>query len=163
MFEKDRRAGGAFRYAGLAPMFQEVEANPDSLLRATSATWSRHAGSKGVNFRFATDVTRDPLLLAPFDRIVIATGAAYPLGLGPMADGAAGARRRDTGRSCRSAVMKPEAARLVLLSRARPPPANSFRKLARPGQTVVVIGDAAKAGKSKEAIASAFEAALLGN
>ena len=32
-----------------------------------------------------------------------------------------------------------------------------------PGQTVIVIGDAAKAGKSKEAIASAFEAALLGN
>jgi adenine/guanine phosphoribosyltransferase-like PRPP-binding protein len=33
--------------------------------------------------------------------------------------------------------------------------------LAKPGQTVVVIGDAAQAGKSKEAIASAFEAALL--
>ena len=38
-----------------------------------------------------------------------------------------------------------------------------FRRLARPGQTVIVIGDAAKPGKSKEAIASAFEAALLGN
>jgi hypothetical protein len=34
--------------------------------------------------------------------------------------------------------------------------------LARPGQTVVVIGDAVRAGKSKAAIASAFEAALLG-
>ena len=30
-----------------------------------------------------------------------------------------------------------------------------------PGQTVVTIGDARKAGKSKEAIASAFSAALL--
>ena len=33
--------------------------------------------------------------------------------------------------------------------------------LAKPGQTVIVIGDAAAPGKSKEAIASAFEAALL--
>jgi dimethylglycine catabolism A len=36
-----------------------------------------------------------------------------------------------------------------------------IRRLARPGQTVVTIGDARKAGKSKEAIASAFSAALL--
>ena len=36
-----------------------------------------------------------------------------------------------------------------------------FRTLARPGQRVSVIGDAVKAGKSKDAIASAFEAALL--
>jgi hypothetical protein len=34
--------------------------------------------------------------------------------------------------------------------------------LARPGQIVIAIGDAVKAGKSKEAIASAFEMALLG-
>jgi hypothetical protein len=32
----------------------------------------------------------------------------------------------------------------------------------KPGQIAVVIGDAAHAGKSKPAIASAFEAALLG-
>jgi len=34
--------------------------------------------------------------------------------------------------------------------------------MARPDQRVIVIGDAARAGKSKEAIASAFDAALLG-
>jgi len=33
--------------------------------------------------------------------------------------------------------------------------------LALPGQKVQVIGDAVQAGKSKQAIASAFEAALL--
>jgi hypothetical protein len=33
--------------------------------------------------------------------------------------------------------------------------------MARPGQSVTVIGDAIRAGKSKQAIASAFEAALL--
>jgi 2-C-methyl-D-erythritol 4-phosphate cytidylyltransferase len=34
--------------------------------------------------------------------------------------------------------------------------------LARLGQRVIVIGDAARPGKSKEAIRSAFDAALLG-
>jgi hypothetical protein len=47
--------------------------------------------------------------------------------------------------------------------RARRATAHRFTKLAKPGQTVVVIGDAGKPGKSKEAIASAFEAALLGD
>ena len=45
--------------------------------------------------------------------------------------------------------------------RARKPTADDFTRLAKPEQIVTVIGDAAKPGKSKEAIASAFEAALL--
>jgi hypothetical protein len=36
-----------------------------------------------------------------------------------------------------------------------------IKPLIGPGQAVTVIGDAAKAGKSKTAITSAFEAALL--
>jgi 2,4-dienoyl-CoA reductase-like NADH-dependent reductase (Old Yellow Enzyme family) len=160
VFEKDMNAGGAFRYAGLAPLFQEVEANPDSLLRHIGDMVAA-CRKKHVNFRFATDVTRDPLLLAPFDRIVIATGAAYPLGLGPML-----MKMLERGAGHWPVVskfaMKPEV-RDWFYYRARTATGESFRKLARPGQTVVVIGDAAKAGKSKEAIASAFEAALLGN
>src|SRR5262249_60712225 len=39
--------------------------------------------------------------------------------------------------------------------------ADRLRPFAKPGQIVVVIGDAVRAGKSKDAIASAFEAALL--
>jgi hypothetical protein len=35
------------------------------------------------------------------------------------------------------------------------------RSIARPGQQLMIIGDAAKPGKSKAAIASAFEAALF--
>ena len=46
--------------------------------------------------------------------------------------------------------------------KARAATADELRALARPGQTVVVIGDAIRAGKSKPAISSAFEAALLG-
>ena len=44
---------------------------------------------------------------------------------------------------------------------ARRGTAPRLRHLTRPGQRVIVIGDAARAGKSKEAIAGAFEAALL--
>jgi hypothetical protein len=44
--------------------------------------------------------------------------------------------------------------------RARRGTADEIKPLTRPGQIVVAIGDAAKAGKSKQAIASAFEAAL---
>ena len=39
--------------------------------------------------------------------------------------------------------------------------AGRVKRLTRPGQTTIVIGDAIKAGKSKQAISSAFEAALL--
>jgi dimethylglycine catabolism A len=45
--------------------------------------------------------------------------------------------------------------------RGRKATGQKFRKLARPNQTVVVIGDAVIAGKSKPAITSAFDAALL--
>jgi hypothetical protein len=45
--------------------------------------------------------------------------------------------------------------------RARRPTAGHFMWLVRPGQVVMAIGDAADPGKSKEAIAGAFEAALL--
>jgi hypothetical protein len=47
--------------------------------------------------------------------------------------------------------------------KARRGTAARYVYLARPGQTVTVIGDAAHAGKSKQAIASAFEAALRGD
>jgi orotate phosphoribosyltransferase len=45
--------------------------------------------------------------------------------------------------------------------RARQGTGEAFRGIAKPGQKIMVIGDALKAGKSRPAIASAFEAALL--
>ncbi|HWG07016.1 MAG TPA: hypothetical protein VG271_18585, partial [Beijerinckiaceae bacterium] len=45
--------------------------------------------------------------------------------------------------------------------RAREGTAPAFKNLAKPTQKVVAIGDAIEAGKSKAAISSAFEAALL--
>ena len=84
VFEKTKRAGGSFRYAGKAPLFQEVEANDQSFARYID-DMTAACKTKGVVFRFATDVTADPTLLTSFDRIVIATGAAYRFGLGPFA------------------------------------------------------------------------------
>src|SRR5690349_20871882 len=81
VFEKDKRPGGTFRYAGKAPLFQEVA--------ASAASFERYIGDlvaactrNGVKFRFECDVADQPAVLAPFDRLVIATGARYRLGLG---------------------------------------------------------------------------------
>jgi dimethylglycine catabolism A len=46
--------------------------------------------------------------------------------------------------------------------KARRGTATRIKPLARPGQIVAVLGDAAQAGKSKQAITSAFDAAFLG-
>ena len=150
--------GGAFRYAGKAPLFQEVEADERSL-QTYIGELVRACAQQRVAFRFGTDVCRQPDLLAPFDRIVIATGARYRFGLGPLA-----AVLLDWGLArwpgLRKLVSSPRF-RDWFYVRARRGTAEEFRRLARAGQKVIAIGDAAKAGKSKQAIASAFEAALL--
>ncbi len=160
VFERASRAGGAFRTAGKAPLFQEVRANPASFERYVDDLVAA-CTAKGVVFEFDADVARTPELLASYHRIVIATGASYRFGLGPLAtallDG--GAARWPGVR----AIFSNEAVRDWFYHRARKATGEAFRGLASPGQKVVVIGDAAKAGKSRPAIASAFEAALLGS
>ena len=150
-------AGGAFRYAGKAPLFQEVVANQDSFDRYVRQLETACAG-KGVTFRYGVDVARSPELLRPFDRIVIATGAAYRFGLGPLATAVLD---RGGGRwpLLRNLLAAP-AVRDWFYHRARQPTGAALRGLAAPGQQVQVIGDALAAGKSRPAIASAFEAAL---
>jgi 2,4-dienoyl-CoA reductase-like NADH-dependent reductase (Old Yellow Enzyme family) len=160
VFERTERAGGSFRYAGKAPLFQEVEASDASFARYID-DMTAACKKKGVVFRFTTDVTADPTLLTSFNRIVIATGAPYRFGLGPFATWAL-----DSG-----AARWPGIAQLLsnaklrdwFYYRARRASTGRFKRLTRPGQTTIVIGDAIKAGKSKQAIASAFEAALLPN
>jgi hypothetical protein len=159
VFEREAHPGGAFRHAGLAPLFQEVEATSNTFKRYIDdlVAACRH---KQVTFRFATDVARDPSLLAPFDRIVVATGARYPFGLGPLA---ATLLERGAGRwPLVSRLLSSPSVRNWFYYRARSPTAPRFVRLALPRQSIFVIGDAARPGKSKEAIASAFEAALLG-
>jgi dimethylglycine catabolism A len=158
MFEREQEPGGAFRYAGKAPLFQEVEAD-DRSLETYIGELVRACAQKGVTFRFGTDVRRNPDLLAPFDRIVIATGARYRFGLGPLA-----AFMLDLGLARRWGfrnLFSSPRWREWFYFRARRGTAEEFRRLARPGQILIAIGDAEKAGKSKEAIVGAFSAALL--
>jgi 2,4-dienoyl-CoA reductase-like NADH-dependent reductase (Old Yellow Enzyme family) len=158
VFERASCAGGAFRDVAKAPRFQEVAANPFSFERYVDDLVAA-CSQKGVTFRFDTDVTRAPDALAPFDRIVIASGARYRFGLGGLARILLdrGAARWPGLRQ----LFSNEKLRDWFYHRARAATGAGFRKLARPEQKVVVIGDAAQAGKSRPAIASAFAAALL--
>jgi 2,4-dienoyl-CoA reductase-like NADH-dependent reductase (Old Yellow Enzyme family) len=157
VFERAERPGGSFRYAGKAPLFQDVVANQESFDRYVRNLEAACAG-KGVEFRYGVDVARSPELLEPFGRIVIATGAAYRFGLGPVATALLdrGVARWPLIRQ----ILSMPLLRDWFYHRARSPTGAGFQGLARPGQQVVVIGDALAAGKSRPAIASAFEAAL---
>ncbi len=158
VFEKNARPGGSFRYAGKAPLYQEVEASERSFERYI-ADLASACEMKGVVFRLATDINALPGLLSPFDRIVVATGAEYRFGLGAVVNWLLD---RNVARAPGlTRLLSWPALREWFYFRGRRATGDDFRKLARPGQRLVVIGDAARAGKSKQAIASAFEAALL--
>jgi 2,4-dienoyl-CoA reductase-like NADH-dependent reductase (Old Yellow Enzyme family) len=159
VFERTANAGGAFSYAAKAPLFQEVDANAQSFARYI-ADLVAACQFKGVAFRFGADVSAEANLLAPFDCLVIATGAEYRFGLKPFVTW-----MLDTGLARAPGVARlfaSPAVREWFYYKARRATAARYAYLARPGQTVTVIGDAARAGKSKQAIASAFEAALRG-
>jgi dimethylglycine catabolism A len=159
VFEKEAVAGGSFRYAGKAPLFQEVIASEASFRRYI-ADMVAACAMKKVSFRFSTDVNASPQQLAGFDRVVIASGAAYRFGLAPLVMWALdrgisrlpGFRRLFTSEKLRN----------WFYYRARRGSGDAFTTLGRAGQKVTVIGDAIRAGKSKQAISSAFDAALLG-
>jgi NADH:flavin oxidoreductase / NADH oxidase family/NAD(P)-binding Rossmann-like domain len=158
VFEKEKQPGGGFRFAGKAPLFQEVEASESSLDRYISDLAAACA-RKGVQFRFGVDLATERNLIVSFDRVVIASGARYRFGLGPII-----ARLLDGG-----VARWPGLTRLFgspkfrdwFYYRAREATAPRVRALLDPAQSLLVIGDAQMPGKSKDAIASAFDAALL--
>jgi 2,4-dienoyl-CoA reductase-like NADH-dependent reductase (Old Yellow Enzyme family) len=156
VFERGSKPGGAFRYAGKAPLFQEVAARQVSFDRYIDSLVAACV-QKGVNFHYGVDVGHASALLAPFDRIVIATGARYRFGLGRLPE-----LLLDLGAGhwpgLRQLFSAP-AFRAWFYDKARMATGEEFRHLARPGQKLVVIGDAIRAGKSRQAISRAFEAA----
>jgi 2,4-dienoyl-CoA reductase-like NADH-dependent reductase (Old Yellow Enzyme family) len=159
VFEKEAQAGGAFTSAAKAPLFQEVETEPRSFARYIDDLVAA-CRAKGVQFRLGADAAAVSALLAGFDTIVVATGAHYRFGLRAFANWLL-----DSGIARAPGLARPfksPSVRNWFYYTARRGTAPHFRNLARPGQRIIVIGDAARAGKSKEAIASAFEAALLG-
>jgi hypothetical protein len=106
------------------------------------------------------DARSAPESLESFDRVVIATGATWRFGLGPIVRWLlehAAVQHRLIRRLLSSGLL-----REWLYRGACRATGEDLAGLARPGQKVVVIGDARRAGKSAPAIRSAFEAALLG-
>src|SRR5262249_12713140 len=84
VFEQDSVPGGAFRLAGKAPLFQGVAASERALKRYLADLMAA-CRYKGVVFEYGVNIATQPELLAPFDRIVVATGSRYRFGLGPIA------------------------------------------------------------------------------
>jgi dimethylglycine catabolism A len=156
VYERESVPGGAFRYAGKAPKFQDVAADEGSL-NAYIAELERACRQKGVTFKYGIDVFQSPQALRDFQRVVIATGADYRYGIGPLVRWLldAGLGKSAIVRCLFSSVR----VRNWFYDSARSATGVARRPPADPGQQVVVIGDAARAGKSQQAIASAFRAA----
>jgi 2,4-dienoyl-CoA reductase-like NADH-dependent reductase (Old Yellow Enzyme family) len=158
VFERETTAGGAFRRAGKTPLFQDVAAKQASFDRYVESMVAA-CMHRGVIILFGVDVIRSTEPLANYDRIVIATGASYPFGLTPVVSLLLrhGLARWPMLRR----IFSNAAFRDWLYHKARRGTGTANSAVARPTQKTVVIGDAAKAGKSRPAIRSAFEAALL--
>ncbi|MFI5280801.1 MAG: NAD(P)-binding protein [Gemmatimonadales bacterium] len=156
VYERESVPGGAFRYAGKAPRFQDVEADEGSL-NAYIAELEQACRQKGVAFTYGVDILATPRALRDFQRVVIATGAEYRYGCGPIVKWLldAGLGKSAIVRWLFSSVR----VRKWFYYSARSARGDTRRAPAGPGQHIVVIGDAARAGTSQEAIASAFRAA----
>jgi 2,4-dienoyl-CoA reductase-like NADH-dependent reductase (Old Yellow Enzyme family) len=157
VFEKAQRTGGALRYAGLAPRFQNVEARQDALDKFIDSL-ERSCAEREVQLELGTEVAdASELLNRGFDRVVVATGARYRHRLGPLFQFSL-----DRGWA-RSVVFRrlfeASSVRDWFYYRAREPALPKLGKL--PADKVQVIGDAASPGKTRDAVESAFNAALL--
>jgi 2,4-dienoyl-CoA reductase-like NADH-dependent reductase (Old Yellow Enzyme family) len=157
VFERAARTGGALRLAGMAPLFQDVRAR-QMPLDAYVGALETSCRDAGVNFRLAADPLREPGLLEGFDRIVVATGAAYPKGAGALLRGllAAGVARSWP----LSGLMRRPSLREWFYYRARHPTGTGVAALLPQGPAVEIIGDARRPGRAREAIENAVMAAL---
>jgi 2,4-dienoyl-CoA reductase-like NADH-dependent reductase (Old Yellow Enzyme family) len=157
IFELNHCAGGAFRYAGKAPLFQDVVADQGSFDRYVDQLVAA-CERRGVTIRYGVDVTRTPEVLVTFDRIVIATGARYRFGLGRLPQTLLD-RGLGRWRGLRR-ILETDTFRNWFYHKARKQSGAGIGRFARPGQEVITIGDAVRPGKSREAILSAFDAAF---
>jgi 2,4-dienoyl-CoA reductase-like NADH-dependent reductase (Old Yellow Enzyme family) len=155
VFERDRRLGGGFRWAGLAPKFQTVEART-ATFEAYIEALQRACATRGVTFRLGEDPVATPSMLSGFDHVVVATGAAYPVGTRGIVEAAltSGLARRGALRR----LMADDRMRDYFYRRFRRATGEDVRRRIK-APSVEVIGDARQAGKSDAAILDAFRAA----
>lgn len=155
VFERARQAGGALRDAGRAPLFQEVETRSGSLETFIEEI-ERDCREQGVEFRYGVDAGAEADHLASFTRVVVATGAEYRFGFGPLIRWLL--RKGWAARGPLARLFRHQRLRDWLYYRARrplPPAVASHRS----GQVVSVIGDAARLGKAMDAVTAAFDLA----
>ncbi len=152
VFEKSNHAGGAFRYAGLAPKFQSVKANEQSLLRYIDSL-VRECEEAGVTLNYGWDLRQDVADLGNFDHIVIATGAVYRAGTSAFIIGLlrAGLLRAPLLRT----FSEHDGVRKWFYEKARKPTSRAVARRLPKSIPVTVIGDAHIAGKSDAAVRDA--------
>lgn len=157
LFEKKAEIGGALRLAGFAPLFQGVEARPESLVAHLEAQL-RRCRAVGVTVELGTDILAQPERLRQFDHVVVATGARYRGGIDRLVEGLL---RQGLLRSGPVANLARRAAiRDWFYHKARKPSGEAIASRLRDQRlSVEVIGDALRAGKTEAAIASAYAAA----
>jgi 2,4-dienoyl-CoA reductase-like NADH-dependent reductase (Old Yellow Enzyme family) len=156
VFEKRGFAGGAFRWAGYAPRFQNVEAAPGNFSEYIAGILQECA-ENGVRFVYSWNVIRQSEELRNFNHIVIAAGAAYRGGMTTLVNLflALGVFRwpllRRVGENAR--------VRQWFYEKARKASGNAIRHYLPDGVPITIIGDAQRAGKSDVAICDAYGAA----
>ncbi|MBW0100887.1 NAD(P)-binding protein [Pseudonocardia sp. KRD291] len=151
------RAGGAFRLTGLAPRFNDVAA-AEPTFAAYVGDLERTCRLGGVRFRYGSEATRDDLRGA--DLVAVATGADYRFGLGAVVPRLLRTRAARSGAAARLFASTRVRDSLYYRLRTGRGAALARRLPLEPGTEVLVLGDAARAGKAREAITSAFDAAL---
>jgi hypothetical protein len=157
IFDKNLQVGGAWLLAAKAPRFQEVKTNPASFENFCQQL-KQTCMMQGVDFQMGVHLQVNDARLSGFDRIVIATGASYPLGFSWLVN----------------VLLHPWISQLPIMQGIFTSEAlkNWFYYKARVAQLptwiidkkiapkVQVIGDAKTPGKSDGAIQSAFFLAL---
>ncbi|MFW5680458.1 MAG: NAD(P)-binding protein [Pseudomonadota bacterium] len=161
VIERTQTPGGSLHWAGRAPLYQNVPTEP-AALEAYVASLTGAAVELGVEIRYGVDILREPEVVRRFDRVVIATGAAYRFGLGPPIRAALRLSSRAPGPWRR--LLAHPALRALFYHRLRRPTGDEVRRRLAPhlapGASIEVLGDAARPGKTGPAVLSAFRAAF---
>ena len=159
VLERAARPGGSFNLTGKAPLFNDVEA-AEPTFAAYIAELERDCRRLGVEIRYSQEASTRSQELRAADLVVVAVGARYRFGLGALVPALleTGAAR---GRLARRVFAFPKVRDLLYYKIRTGRGRDLADQLGLRDSEVVVIGDALRAGKAREAIASAFEAALL--
>lgn len=156
IFEKTDQIGGAFQLVAEAPLFQNVEPRAESFQDYIGSLYAMCL-EHGVRFEMKSDPFENTSLLEDYDHVVVASGAHYRWGLGPIITKMlqAGMLRRGIFKK----IAEKKSVRDYFYTRLRAGWKGDIGRI-RKGLSMEIIGDAARPGRSEHAIRSAYEAAF---